>query len=459
MARYRIFADFGSTFTKMVAFDLEKEELAARVQTPSTVETNIMEGLHAAFAELKKQIDFGEEEMRNTTASSSAAGGLKMVCIGLVPEYTTEAGRLAALGAGAKVTDSLSFELTKSEIRRIEEMEPDIVLLTGGTDGGNKKVIIHNAQMLAQSNVRHVLVAGNKSAYDDIKEAFEGTNISVKYTSNVMPEFGKLELSEVNHEIRETFLSNIISAKGIAEAENEISEVIMPTPAAVLEAAKLISVGAGDEPGIGELMLVDVGGATTDVCTIGAGRPSKVGVAINGLIEPTDKRTVEGDLGLYHNIDSLRDLAEDEGDTFGLDKEEFEKKTEELKQLRSVPGSEDEALYQARLTALAVKTAVDRHAGRIRSVMTRNGEALIQTGKDLTPFKAVIGSGGPVCFSKYPLEVLKAAAFENDRPDILKPKAPSYYLDEKYILFAIGLLSADDPEKALRIAKKYLKKL
>jgi uncharacterized protein (TIGR01319 family) len=91
--------------------------------------------------------------------------------------------------------------------------------------------------------------------------------------------------------------------------------------------------------------------------------------------------------------------------------------------------------------------------------MTRNGEVLVQNGKDLTPFKAVLGSGGPVCFSRFPLEVLKAASFENDRPDILKPKNPDYFLDEKYILFAIGLLSADEPEKAVRIAKKYLKKL
>ena len=459
MDKYRIFADFGSTFTKMVAFDMEKEELAARVQTPSTVETNIMEGLHAAFSKLQEQIDITESEIRNTKACSSAAGGLKMVCIGLVPEYTTEAGRLAALGAGAKVIGTYSFELTKGEIRQIEALQPDILLLTGGTDGGNKKVIIHNANMLADSSVRNILVAGNKSAYDDIRDAFENTDKSVKYTDNVMPEFGKLELSEVNNEIRETFLSNIIKAKGIAGVGMEIQGVIMPTPAAVLEAAKLVSVGAGDEHGLGELMLVDVGGATTDVCTIGAGRPTKVGVAINGLVEPTDKRTVEGDLGLYHNLDSLTDLAEDSGDTCGLEPEEFEKKVEELKKLRSIPGSEDEALYQARLTSLAVKTAVDRHAGRIRSVMTRNGEALIQTGKDLTEFKAVIGSGGPVCFSRYPLEVLKASAFENDRPDILKPKKPTYYLDEKYILFAIGLLSTDEPEKAVRIAKKYLKKL
>ena len=91
--------------------------------------------------------------------------------------------------------------------------------------------------------------------------------------------------------------------------------------------------------------------------------------------------------------------------------------------------------------------------------MTRNGEVLVQNGKDLTPFKAVLGSGGPVCFSRFPKEVLGTASFDNEHPEILKPKNPDYFLDEKYILFAIGLLSTEEPEKAVRIAKKYLKKL
>jgi uncharacterized protein (TIGR01319 family) len=159
----RLFVDFGSTFTKLVAFDIEAEELLARVQVPSTVDRDVTVGLEEAFSLLSETLSIGEAERRQTVACSSAAGGLRVVCVGLVPEYTTEAGRRAALGAGAKIVGSYSFELSKAELREIEDIAPDIVLLTGGTDGGNKKVITHNAAMLARSGrgVTHVIVAGN----------------------------------------------------------------------------------------------------------------------------------------------------------------------------------------------------------------------------------------------------------------------------------------------------------
>ena len=120
MRSIRIFVDFGSTFTKVAAFDMDKEELIARVQSPSTVDTDIMIGLRAALDALSEVVVFSNEDVKNAVACSSAAGGLRMVCIGLVPEYTTEAGRLAALGAGAKVIGTYSYELSKTEAREID---------------------------------------------------------------------------------------------------------------------------------------------------------------------------------------------------------------------------------------------------------------------------------------------------------------------------------------------------
>ena len=149
MSDKRVFIDFGSTFTKVVAFDLEKETLLGRVQAPSTVETDVNLGLDRAINELRRTVAVEEADIRSALACSSAAGGLRMACIGLVPEYTTEAGRLAALGAGAKVIGSFSYEMTKSELRQLESLEADIVLLTGGTDGGNKRTILHNASSTA----------------------------------------------------------------------------------------------------------------------------------------------------------------------------------------------------------------------------------------------------------------------------------------------------------------------
>lgn len=460
MSNIRIFIDFGSTFTKAVAFDMDKEVLAARVQVPSTVDTDISVGLREAFDKLSEIVAINDADIRRTVACSSAAGGLRMICIGLVPEYTTEAGRLAALGAGAKIVGTFSYEMTRDEVEEITALSPDIVLLTGGTDGGNKKTIIHNARVLSQiPNVKNIIVAGNKSARNDIEEIFIGCHKNVSYTKNVMPEFGRLNLEPVNEKIRELFISRITDAKGISQVKDMIGGVVMPTPSAVLEAAKIIADGAHGEPGLGELLLVDVGGATTDVYSIAKGAPTKEGVSTAGLPEPYAKRTVEGDLGLFHNLDTLSGIAEQENAIYDDKKTAFEQKIEKLRSALSVPEGADQTECQLMLSHLAVKTAVDRHVGTVELVVTHNGEFWVQRGKDLTQVKTVIGAGGPVAFSSDPRRVLDGAIFRQDAPNVLKPKAPRFYLDCKYILFAIGLLAQSDPAKALRIIKKYLEQI
>ncbi len=462
MSNIRIFIDFGSTFTKAVAFDMDKEELAARVQVPSTVDTDISVGLREAFDKLSELVPVTEADIRSTVACSSAAGGLRMICIGLVPEYTTEAGRLAALGAGAKIVGTFSYEIARDEQEEIAALRPDIVLLTGGTDGGNKKTIIHNARMLAEidEGVKNIIVAGNKSARSEIEDIFSGSHKNVIFTKNVMPEFGKLDLDPVNEKIRELFISRITDAKGISQVRETIASVLMPTPSAVLEAARLIAdgvkAGGAGEAGMGELLLVDVGGATTDVYSVARGAPTKEGVTMAGLPEPYAKRTVEGDLGLYHNLDTLSSIAERENALYDESKTAFEQRVESLRSVLSIPEGADLTECQLTLSRLAVKTAVDRHAGSVDLVVTHNGEFWVQRGKDLTQVKTVIGAGGPVAFSADPRRVLEGAVFRPEAPNILKPKAPRLYLDSKYILFAVGLLAQSDPAKALRIIKKYL---
>jgi uncharacterized protein (TIGR01319 family) len=461
MSNIRIFIDFGSTFTKAVAFDLDKEELLARVQVPSTVDNDISTGLREAFDKLTETVAITDEDIRRTVACSSAAGGLRMICIGLVPEYTTEAGRLAALGAGAKIVGTFSYEMTRDEAEEIERLKPDIVLLTGGTDGGNKKTIVSNARVLSRlgSGVKNIIVAGNKSARNEIEEIFSLSLKNVTYTKNVMPEFGKLNLDPVNEKIRELFISRITDAKGISQVREMIGDVVMPTPSAVLEAAKIIADGAHGEPGLGELLLVDVGGATTDVYSIAKGVPTKEGVTTAGLPEPYAKRTVEGDLGLFHNLDTLSCIAEQENALYDDNKAVFEQKVEKLREVLSIPQGTDLTECQLMLSRLAVKTAVDRHVGTVELVVTHNGEFWVQRGKDMTQVKTVIGAGGPVAFSSDPHRVLSGAVFSGSASNILKPKTPKFYLDSKYILFAIGLLAQSDPAKALRIIKKYLKQI
>jgi uncharacterized protein (TIGR01319 family) len=449
----RLFVDFGSTFTKVVAFDLEAERLLGRVQVPSTVDTDVTVGLEQAFALLSETVDFGEDEKRRTVACSSAAGGLRVVCVGLVPDYTLEAGRRAALGAGAKIVGSFSFELTDSEISEIEDLRPDMVLLTGGTDGGNKKVIVHNAAMLSRAgkDVHNIIVAGNKSAYDHVRALLGGSHKNVIFSGNVMPEIGVLEVGAANEKIRELFIARITEAKGIARVRRLIRDVLMPTPAAVLEAAKLLADGAAGEPGLGELLLVDVGGATTDVYSVAKGTPTNVLTHFAGLPEPYAKRTVEGDLGLYHNLDTLKIIAERQAVPEG-----FQEAVSAMCRHNSVPEGDDQTACHLLLSAVAVRSAVDRHAGSLKTVFTPNGEVTLQRGKDLTQVGWLIGAGGPVSFSADPRAVLAGALFEPGLPNVLKPKAPEMLLDEQYVLFALGLLAQSEPVKALRLMRKYV---
>ena len=166
----RLLIDFGSTFTKVVAVDLGKEEIVATARVPSTVESDITVGLGEALRKIEENTGVGNLEESEALACSSAAGGLRMVCAGFVPELTSKAANRAALGAGAKVVGYYSYKLTQKEVQEIETTSPDIVLLSGGTDGGDEQVIIHNAEMLFRTGkgITNIILEGNKTTFDDI---------------------------------------------------------------------------------------------------------------------------------------------------------------------------------------------------------------------------------------------------------------------------------------------------
>ena len=122
---------------------------------------------------------------------------------------------------------------------------------------------------------------------------------------NVLPEIGRLQIEPVQKIIRELFLSRIIRAKGLEEVNAVIDGITMPTPSAALAAACRLAAGSGERVGWGELLLVDVGGATTDVHSVAEGFPSEPQVMLRGLPEPRVKRTVEGDLGMRYSAPAL----------------------------------------------------------------------------------------------------------------------------------------------------------
>ena len=280
---YGLFIDFGSTFTKVVLLDLDNLIVAGRTQRPSTVDTDITIALTAAMEDIKEILG-GEVPYRYKLATSSAAGGLKMAAIGLVPELTVEAAKRAALGAGAKITGVYAYQLTRKELEEIERASLDLILLAGGTEGGEQDTIISNAEKLAGLGDLHVpiIVAGNKTASDEVSSILASRGKDHVITDNVMPEIGVLEVDKVRAIIRELFISRIIEAKGLKNAEEFIDEILMPTPTAVLAAARLLAEGADGEEGLGELAILDIGGATTDVHSVAKGDPTEPGSCEEG---------------------------------------------------------------------------------------------------------------------------------------------------------------------------------
>src|SRR6266540_4092960 len=154
--------DFGSTYTKLRAVDLDRRRILGAGQGPSTVTSDIIVGMKAALQDLERRLG-GLPRFRYRLASSSAAGGLRMVTIGLVRELTAEAARRAALGAGAKLVGTFAQRLTQGDNGAIVTLAPDILLLAGGTDGGNLDVILHNAQTLGRSPLACPIVLAGRS--------------------------------------------------------------------------------------------------------------------------------------------------------------------------------------------------------------------------------------------------------------------------------------------------------
>lgn len=452
--------DFGSTYTKVTVVDLECEEIVGTARAGTTIDTNIMDGLEAALAQIPEP-EGGWNFVRRL-ACSSAAGGLKMIASGLVKELTAEAAKRAALGAGARVLQVFSYELTSQDLDKIVAAKPDILLLAGGTDGGNKEVLLKNAEMLCMLPVSlPVVVAGNKVVSPMAADILRKKHEPVVIADNVMPDLEVLAVESARLAIRDVFLTNIVQAKGLDKAEAFLEKVMMPTPAAVLSAAELLAQGYGSERGLGELMIVDVGGATTDVHSIAKGDPSKPGVMLKGLPEPFVKRTVEGDLGMRYSSEALVEAAGRRLiDYLGWTEEKVANQLDLFKENPwRVPESEDEAKLDVAMGRMAVGIAVDRHVGRVKAVYTPFGMTYVQYGKDLTPLPVVIGTGGVLLHHPNVHDILQGAFFDSEEPTVLKPQQAELYLDKEYILAAMGLLREVAPLSALRIMKKYMVKL
>ena len=451
--------DFGSTYTKVTAVDVDTFRLLGRAAAYTTVETDVGDGLSCALDELERRT--GPLDFSKRFACSSAAGGLRMVVCGLVPELTARAASLAALGAGAKVIGKYSYQLTEDDVDEISAMSPDILLLTGGADGGDTKCILHNAAMLAGGQGEFpIIVAGNRICGRQIMGILE--NRQSYLCENVMPAVDTLNIEPARQRIRNIFLERIIRAKKLSRAGESFDGILMPTPAAVLAGVELLAKGCEGEPGLGDLIAVDVGGATTDVFSIAAGSPRSAGVVYKGLPEPYAKRTVEGDIGTRYSILGIVDAAgiSRVAELAGLPEDKAQEYVDWLSaHTDALPGEPWQRALDSALAAHAIETATIRHAGSLEEVYTAAGRVYVQSGKDLTSVGSVILTGGVPQYADGQAELAARAMYSDRYPQSLRPKQAELYADKHYILAAMGLLSGYAPRAAFQILKSGLQPL
>lgn len=445
--------DFGSTYTKLTLVDIENANILAKSSAHTTINTSILEGYEEAykklFNNLKENVNIVERY-----ACSSAGGGLKMVVIGLTPVYTVEAGRKSALGAGARILDTFNYFLKEKDIEEIERLNPDIILLTGGEEDGNKRYIIHNSKMIGELKKDiPIVVAGNSAANEEVAKNLEDAKKEYYITENVMPNVQSINPEPVRETIRQIFMRQIVVAKGMEDVESITKNILMPTPMAVTNAAKLIAEGTDNYEGYGDLMIVDIGGATTDIHTVS--EPVKVkGMYIDGLEEPYIKRTVEGDLGMRYSAKSLYESVgeehflryDDKIDNIA-DRCQYRHDNPEYISDNGISKDLDRVIAN-----ICVNIAVSRHSGRTRRSYKSGKNVLVQEGKDLRYLKTIIGTGGILVNSEDYKDILKN--YKSDEANKLSPEDPNLYIDKNYILSAMGLLSMVDKDLAFKIIKK-----
>ena len=441
-------AEIGSTTTLVNAFTGRGPGAAfigsgAAATTVRQGDVNI--GLTAAVEDLRRNLGADKVEYDHFLATSSAAGGLRMTIHGLVYDMTVKAGREAALGAGANIHLATAGKLTTQDLAEIDAIAPNLILLAGGTDYGDRETALHNARIL--SNLDYpVIYCGNVQNHAAVKSIF--ANKPLYITENVYPRLDDLNVEPVRALIHRAFEDNITQAPGMAHIRATVDGAIMPTPGAVMAAARLL------HDKIGDLLVVDVGGATTDVHSVTQGSEEIALLQISP--EPFAKRTVEGDLGVFVNAPNLADMI-------GLDKLSAEVGFEVLPVFDDylpIPQTDAQLALTTRLAYHAARLAITRHCGTLRHTYGAGGRQTHAMGKDLTAVLHLVATGGALTRLPGRRAVLESLTALNASGAMLYPKpgAMSILEDSWYIMASIGVLARDFPEEAVALLRKYVKR-
>lgn len=456
-----IAVDFGSTFTKVVVIDATDKKILLTEKVPSTVSTDASISLKECFKLAKTVISDEEFDNAVKLASSSAAGGLRMSVVGLTDLLSTLAGKSAALGAGAKIIANYSGLLTEGMVKELEESKTEIILLCGGYEHGNVSTVLKNASTLANSKITvPVIYCGNSDLDKRIRRLMISREKQCFIVENIIPEPGELNIEPTQSVIRNIFLERITDMKGLNAVKKEFQNQLVPTPLAVLSAGELLSKGTDNIKGIGPLLMLDIGGATTDVYSFNLNKNYE-GAKSVGFEEPFGKRTVEGDLGMREtsigviNEDNINSIAEELGITEEQLKNSINKRIQNIDYL---PDSEIEKSIDDTIARVAAHVAVRRHAGKLVPSFNKKYKN-IQLGKNLTDVPKIIGTGGILVHNYNPSEILKSVEKNSMDAGVLLPEKIEAYLDTEYVLFSAGLLKEIDEDAAIEIMIKSIKKV
>ena len=447
-------AEIGSTTTVVNAFtglDTDDPVFWGQGQAPTSVlEGDVRVGLQGAIDDLCRKKGIDSIEYDEMLATSSAAGGLKMTVHGLVYDMTAKAAKEAALGAGGIIHYISAGRLRRTDIQKIKDINPNLILIAGGVDYGERETALDNAEMIRSMGLKTpIIYAGNIENQDEMKLIFDEESGQKLYlVENVYPKIDELNVEPCRKVIQDAFEQHITHAPGMEHVRDMVSGPIIPTPGAVMEATKVLYDCLGD------LIVLDVGGATTDLHSVAIESDKVARLMISP--EPKAKRTVEGDLGVYVNrmkvIESigeekLREKCQKEG--IDMDKV--------LETYVAIPKTQDEIKFVEMLTEEAVLRATERHAGALRHIYGPSGRSTVAEGKDLTQVKYIVGTGGALTRLPHRVEIMNEIAKHNETGMKLFPTEHAKVLvDNDYIMASLGVLSKNYREAAIKLMEKSL---
>jgi uncharacterized protein (TIGR01319 family) len=444
-------AEIGSTTTVVNAVNRAGQGacLAGQGQAATTVsgENGVVDGLNNAIENLSASLGADSVSCAKMFATSSAAGGLRMSVHGLVQDMTLRAAREAALGAGANLHMCTAGILSDFDLKEIQRISPNLVLLAGGTDYGERETTLANAGLLCSLEIRPpVIYAGNIQNSRQIQDILSDAGFRCYAVENVYPRLDELNIEPTRKCIYRVFEEHITQAPGMQNVREMVSGSIMPTPGAVMECARLLY------GSIGDLLVADVGGATTDIHSVSEGSEEIAAMLI--APEPFAKRTVEGDLGVFVNAENLAlqvGIDNLERET-GLDIRAL------LDRRTAIPCDDQQLKLAQALTWHASSIALKRHAGYFRHTYGASGRKTYAQGKDLSKVKWLVGTGGALTKMPGHREILSRLCGLNAGGQLLLPKPGTMrtLVDRHYIMASAGVLSAEYPDIAISLLKNSL---